>query len=352
MSELRIPLRYVTGRLLQALGVIFVAWTLAFFLLYALPSDPVSLMLGPDSTGVTEEQQQELAARYGFDDPVIVQYLHHLLDLLQGDLGYSLQQGAPVTAVITGALGPTVRLALLGLVFAVVGGVSLALLAVRLSTPWLRSWLLALPVLGVSVPGFWFGLLLIQFFSFRLGWFPAFNATGLTGLVLPALTLALPTGATVAQVFARSLLDALDEPYAVTATAKGVPRGTVLLRHAGRNALLPTLTIAGLIVGQLFSGTVVTETVFSRPGLGRVIASSVSGQDIPVVLGAVLVGAVLYTGTSFIVDLLYPLADPRVRTGGIGGGSPAHSPAQTPERTTASGTPGVPGTTPTAGGPS
>lgn len=307
------PARYVAGRILQAVGVILVAWTLAFFLLYALPSDPVSLMLGPDSTSVTAEQQQELAARYGFDDPVIVQYLHHLFDLVRGNLGYSLQQGAAVTDIILGALGPTVQLALLGLVFAVVGGVGLALLAVRVSNPWLRSTLLALPVLGVSVPGFWFGLLLIQFFSFRLGWFPAFDATGVAGLVLPALTLALPTGATIAQVFARSLLDALDEPYATTATAKGASRSVVLLRHAARNALLPTVTITGLIVGQLFSGTVVTETVFSRPGLGRVIATAVSGQDIPAVLGAVLVGAVLYTGTSAVVDLLYPLVDPRVR---------------------------------------
>ncbi|KAB1664023.1 ABC transporter permease [Pseudoclavibacter sp. CFCC 13611] len=305
--------RFILGRLGQALLVIFVAYTVAFLLLYALPSDPISLLLGTDAGDVTEAQRAELAAQYGFDQPLIVQYWHHLTSLLTGDLGFSVQQSRDVVAILLSAIGPTLQLAAFAFVLALVFGLGLGLWAAGTRTSWLSQILLGLPSLGVSIPAFWFGLVLIQLFSFRWQIFPAFNAEGLAGLILPAATLALPTGAMVAQVFARSLINVQRQPFATTARSKGAGHRYVLLRHVSRNALLPVLTITGLVVGQLFSGTVVTETVFSRPGLGRVIASAVTSQDIPVVLGAVLIGALLYTLTNLVVDLIYPLIDPRLR---------------------------------------
>ncbi|WP_080792165.1 ABC transporter permease [Corynebacterium pacaense] len=305
--------RFVAARVGQAVLVTWVAYTAAFFLLYALPSDPVSLLLGPDAVDVSAAERAELAARYGFDLPIFQQYLNALGGLLRGDLGFSVQMGGAVGGILAGALGPTAILGALGLLLAIVIGVGIAIAATYSTTPLIRQFLLGLPSLAVSIPAFWLGLILIQVFSFRLQWFPAFSAEGLSGLILPALTLALPTSAMIAQVFTRSLSTSFHEAYADTAFAKGAPRSTVLIHHAARNALLPALTITGLVVGQLLSGTVVTETVFSRPGLGRVIATAVSNQDIPVVLGAVLVGAVLYSGTNLIVDLLYPVFDPRQR---------------------------------------
>lgn len=305
--------RFVAARIAQAVLVTWIAYTAAFFLLYALPSDPISLLLGPDAVDVSAEERAALAAQYGFDQPLIQQYLNALTGLFRGDFGYSVHMGSSVTAVLTDALASTAGLATLGLLFAIVIGVGIALAATYFSHPLLRQTLLSLPSLAVSIPAFWFGLLLIQVFSFRLQLFPAFSEEGLRSLILPAFTLALPTSAMIAQVFTRSLSTAFRDPYTSTAFAKGSSRLRVLLHHASRNALLPMLTITGLVVGQLLSGTVVTETVFSRPGLGRVIATAVSDQDIPVVLGAVLVGAILYSGTNLIVDLLYPVFDPRQR---------------------------------------
>jgi peptide/nickel transport system permease protein len=195
---------------------------------------------------------------------------------------------------------------------AVVLGGGLAVLATYTARRWLRQLLLSLPPLGVSVPTFWVGLLLVETFSFRLHWFPAFGNDGLKGLVLPALTLAVPTGAQVAQVLAKSLLTALDQAYVETARAKGAGRWRVHLRHALRNASLPALTVVGLLVGQLIAGSVVVETVFSRDGLGRVTAAAVTAQDIPLVQGVVVFGALTFVTTNLVIDLVYPLLDPRI----------------------------------------
>ncbi|MEU8344327.1 ABC transporter permease [Spirillospora sp. NPDC048832] len=168
----------------------------------------------------------------------------------------------------------------------------------------------------MSVPGFWAGLMLLQVFSFKARLFPAFGEGGPRGLVLPAVTLAIPTGAVIAQVLSKSLLTALDEPYVQTARAKGAGRARIHLRHALRNASLPALTIVGLLVGQLMAHAVVVETVFSRNGLGRVTASAVTAQDIPVVQGVVVFGALVFVLANLAVDLIYPLLDPRIVVAG------------------------------------
>ncbi|WP_328685757.1 ABC transporter permease [Streptomyces sp. NBC_00343] len=306
--------RYVIKRVAQAIGVLWAAYTVSFLVLDYLPGDPVSAMAGAgaDTGQVDPAQLAALRQQYGFDKPVLVQYAEYLGKAVRGDFGDAVSTGRPVTSTLADALPQTLQLTGAALLLAVVLGGGLAVLATYTSQRWLRQLLLSLPPLGVSVPTFWTGLLLVEMFSFRLHWFPAFGNDGLRGLVLPAVTLAIPTGAQVAQVLAKSLLTALDQAYVETARAKGAGRWRVHLRHALRNASLPALTVVGLLVGQLIAGSVVVETVFSRDGLGRVTAAAVTAQDIPLVQGVVVFGALIFVVTNLVVDLVYPLLDPRI----------------------------------------
>ncbi|MGW1620686.1 ABC transporter permease [Streptomyces sp. NPDC002172] len=306
--------RYVIKRLAQAVGVLWAAYTVSFLVLDFLPGDPVSAMAGAgmDTGQVDPAQLARLRHEYGFDKPVLVQYAEYLGRAVRGDFGDAVSTGRPVTSTLADALPQTLQLTGAALLLAVVLGGGLAVVATYTSRRWLRQLLLSLPPLGVSVPTFWVGLLLVEAFSFKLHWFPAFGNDGLKGLVLPALTLAVPTGAQVAQVLAKSLLTALDQAYVETARAKGAGRWRVHLRHALRNASLPALTVVGLLVGQLIAGSVVVETVFSRDGLGRVTAGAVTTQDIPLVQGVVVFGALIFVATNLLVDLVYPLLDPRI----------------------------------------
>ncbi|WRZ95167.1 ABC transporter permease [Streptomyces sp. NBC_01007] len=306
--------RYVIKRIAQALGVLWAAYTVSFLVLDFLPGDPVSAMAGAgaESNTVDPAQLTRLRHEYGFDRPVLVQYADYLGKAVRGDFGDSVSTGRPVASTLGDALPQTLTLTGTALLLAVVLGGGLAVLATYTSQRWLRQLLLSLPPLGVSVPTFWVGLLLVELFSFRLRWFPAFGNDGLRGLVLPALTLAIPTGAQVAQVLAKSLLTALDQAYVETARAKGAGRLRIHLRHALRNASLPALTVVGLLAGQLIAGSVVVETVFSRDGLGRVTAAAVTAQDIPLVQGVVVFGALIFVLANLIVDLVYPLLDPRI----------------------------------------
>ncbi|WP_035922687.1 ABC transporter permease [Frankia sp. QA3] len=306
--------RYVTRRLAQAVGVLWAAYTVSFFVLYYLPGDPVAAMFGGglDSTTVSPAQIAELRHRYGFDKPVFVQYIDYLGKAVRGDFGNSVSTGRSVTATLAGALPQTFALAGLALLLSVVIGGALAVSASYTRRRWLRQVLLSLPSLGMSLPTFWVGLMLIELLSFRIGLFPAFGDGGLRGLVLPAVTLAVPPGALVAQVLAKSLLAALDEPYVQTAQSKGASRLRIHLRHTLRNASLPTLTVVGLIGGQLLANAVVVETVFSREGMGRVTANAVTTQDIPLVQGVVVFGALVFVLLNLIIDLTYPLLDPRI----------------------------------------
>ncbi|MFJ3669577.1 ABC transporter permease [Streptomyces sp. NPDC090106] len=306
--------RYVIKRLAQAVGVLWAAYTVSFLVLDYLPGDPVTAMAsaGMDSGEVDPARLAALRHEYGFDQPVLVQYADYLGRAVHGDFGDAISTGRPVTSTLADALPQTLQLTGAALLLAVVLGGGLAVAATFTSRRWLRQFLLSLPPLGVSVPTFWVGLLLVDMFSFRLNWFPAFGNDGFRGLVLPALTLAVPTGALVAQVLAKSLLTALDQAYVETARAKGAGRWRVHLRHALRNASLPALTVVGLLVGQLVAGSVVVETVFSRDGLGRVTAAAVTTQDIPLVQGVVVFGALIFVTTNLLVDLVYPLLDPRI----------------------------------------
>ena len=306
--------RYVGSRLLQAIWVMWAAFTISFAVLYLLPADPVSMAAdggGPGSV-VDKAAIAELQARYGLDKPLWEQYVTALDNAVTGDLGRSITTGQPVTEALLDVLPATLGLAALALLFATLGGVVLAFAATYTRRPWLRNTLNALPPLGVSVPTFWTGLILLQLFSFRLHWFPAFGGTGLRGTLLPALTLALPIGAVIAQVLAAGLQQTWRQPFTEVALAKGASRWWVQRRHVARLASVPAFTIAGVLVGTMLAGSVVVESVFARAGVGRLTQTAVLNQDIPVVQGVVLLSALIFVAVNLTVDLLYPLLDPRI----------------------------------------
>ncbi|WP_338773691.1 ABC transporter permease [Nocardia vulneris] len=306
--------RYLASRVLQAIWVLWAAFTISFVVLYLLPADPISIAADGAGAGTPVDKAAiaELQARYGLDRPLWEQYWTALGHAVRGDLGHSIVTGQPVTSAIGDALPATLELAGLALLFATVGGVALALVAGYTRRPWLRSTLGALPSLGVSVPTFWTGLLLLQLFSFQLRWVPAFGGHGIAGTILPALTLGLPIGAVIAQVLTAGLESTWRQPYVDVALAKGGSRWWVQRKHVLRPASVPTFTIAGVLVGNMLAGSVVVETVFARQGVGRLTQTAVLAQDIPVVQGIVLLTSTVFVTVNLAVDLLYPLLDPRI----------------------------------------
>lgn len=310
--------RYIGFRLLQAAVVILIAFTLSFFLLYLVPGDAAIARLGSESS-LSPADIDALRAELGLDRPWYEQYWSQISAMLTGDLGISLRTGRPVFEMISANLPNTIVLAGLSLVVAVVLGIAIAVLATYTRMRWLRSALLALPVLGVSVPTFWLGVLLLSVFAFQLRWFPSYGSGGAEALVLPVLTLGTVCSANIAQVLSTSLLEASRAQYAFTAFTKGASRWRVLLGHCLRNASIPMLTMIGLLTGALLTGSVITESVFSRAGIGRVILEGVQTSDLPVVQGVVVICAVIFVGANLLVDLLYPVLDPRMRHQLIGG---------------------------------
>ncbi len=304
---------YLGRRLAQAALVLWAAYTVSFVILYILPSDPISIMLNQSDASLADPAQvAALRAEYHLDEPLWKQYGLALAAALRLDLGTSIQSGQPVARLLAEAAPSTAALALAALLSAVVLGVGLALAAAGARGQRLRGLLQALPAVGVCLPTFWVGLLLLQAFSFGLPWFPAMGNGGWRSLVLPALTLAIPTAATLAQVLARSLSATWGLPFVEALRAKGLSRTRLLLCHVFPNAAIPLVTMAGLLMGNLLAGAVVTETVFSREGLGRLAQGAVAVKDIPVVQGVVVFAAAVFVTVSLVVDLAYPWLDPRI----------------------------------------
>ncbi|WEL53104.1 ABC transporter permease [Pseudomonas kermanshahensis] len=307
--------RYLIGRIGQALLVLWGAYTITYFILYLLPGDTLAIMLsasGMEADGLSPEDLAKARAYYGLDQGIFEQYCDLLWRALQGDLGRSLSLNRPVTELLAERLPQTLSLAGLAIVLSLLAGIGLAYLTAYLQWRPLKVALSRVPSLGFSVPVFWMGLLLIQVFAFGLGWFPATGSQGFASLVLPAVTLAIPSAAVYAQVLQRGFQGVWHEPYIATAFAKGLSRAQVQARHALRNAALPILTLVGLQVGNTVSGAVLVETIFSRNGVGRLAQEAVLRQDIPVVLAIVAVSAAAFVLVNLIVDLLYPYLDPRI----------------------------------------
>jgi len=306
---------YLLRRIGQAFVVLWAAFSVSFVLLQLMPGDAVLIkFLNPD-LGLGPEQIAEIQAAYGADQPVWRQYLHTLGQFLTGHFGYSLQAGVPVSQGLATNLPPTLRLAALGLVAALLLALGLALVASVARVRMVRMLLQSLPSLFASIPVFWLGIMLIQWVSFRLGWVPVINPGPWQGLILPTLTLAIPICAPLAQILMRNLDAALAQPYVAVARAKGASQLQVLLRHAARNALLPVLTMGGMLFGELLAGAVVTEAVFGLNGLGSLTQQAVGNQDTAVLQAVVMVSATAFVTINLIVDLLYPWLDPRLAHG-------------------------------------
>jgi peptide/nickel transport system permease protein len=308
-------MNYALRRAGQAAIVLIAAFTATFVLLQLLPGDAILIKYDDPSLGLNAEQVEQIRAAYGADSSWWEQYWATLSGYLAGDLGYSTQYGTNVRQIIGEALPATAVLAGLGFLLAAIIAVAIAFLSTLSPFAWVRGALRALPGVFVSVPVFWLGILLIQVFSFGLGWVPIVGADPVAGLILPVITLAVPISAPLAQILVRSLDEVHLQPFVTVVRAKGASPSWVLWRSAARNALLPTLTIAGVLFGELIGGAVVTETVFGRAGIGRVTEQAVANQDIPVLQAIVILAALTFVVVNLVVDLLYPVLDPRLRQG-------------------------------------
>lgn len=303
---------YIPRRLGQAVIVLLVAFTAAFVLLQAMPGDAIMIRFENPELGLSPEEIAQLRISYGVDTPLVTQFLHTLLGFVQGDFGYSITSGTPVAQLIGEVLPQTLVLALLGFVVAVVLAFTIAFASSYARLAWIRTALRALPALFVSVPVFWLGIVLIQVFSFRLGLVPVINPGPIEGLILPVLTLAVPISAPIAQILVRSIDEVSLQPFVSVVRAKGASRAWVLRRNILKNATLPTLTMAGILFGELIGGAVVTETVYGLAGIGRITEQAVSQQDTPVLQAVVLLAATVFVLINLVVDLIYPVLDPRL----------------------------------------
>lgn len=306
--------RHLGSRLGQAALVLLAAFAATFLLLQAMPGDSILIKFENPELGLSPAQIAEVRAQYGADEPLIIQFFHTLGGFLTGNFGYSVETGTPVLERLGAALPETLKLAGTAFVLAVVLAVAIAFTASYTRFGWLRNILTSVPSLFISIPTFWLGILLIQLVSFKWKLIPAVGGTELQSLILPVLTLAIPISAPLAQVLCRSLDAVYLQPFVEVAAAKGASRSWILWRHVARNSLLPVLTMAGLLVGELIAGSVVTETVFGRNGIGRLTERAVAAQDIPVLQGVVILSAAVFVLVNLMVDLLYPVLDPRLRT--------------------------------------
>jgi ABC-type dipeptide/oligopeptide/nickel transport system permease component len=304
-------LAYVIRRLLGAVAVLWGVATLVFLLLQVLPGDPVEAMLA--GTGANQDEIAQARRQLGLDDPPAVRYGHYLWNTARGDLGRSFVSNRPVALTIAEQVPATLQLATAALLVAVGVGLSLGILAALRAGTWIDQITRGVAVLGVSVPIFWSGLLLIWAFSVALHWLPATGDGDWQHLVMPAVVLGLAGAAPIARLVRASLLGVLQADYIMLAHAKGLPETLVVSRHALRNALIPTLTLIGLQAGFLLGGTVVTEVVFARPGLGRLVVEAIIWKDLPVVQGVVLLIAATYVVINLAVDLAALALDPRLR---------------------------------------
>lgn len=308
-------LTYAAKRFLHALLVLWAAFTGTFFLLYALPGDAAlnKAGVGSDASAMSSQQLAQLKAELGLDQPIIVQYWHALIGAVHGDFGRSLQTGRPASEQYFQALPETLKLAATALILGLALGICWALLATYVRWGPLRQALLALPAVGVAIPTFWVGLVMIQFVSFKCRMLPAIGNQGIESLIMPAIVLAIPIGAMSAQVLSRSLEQTMRAPYIETARSRGASRGRIVIGQALQNSIIPVVTTLGMTVGHLIGGSVVVETVFSRAGVGALTVRAVDFQDTPVVLVSVTFAAAIFVTINFVVDLLYPIIDPRIR---------------------------------------
>lgn len=310
--------RYVIRRFLGMIAVMFTVVTIVFIIVRVAPGDPAAVMLGPDATATDIATLRE---KLGLDRPLILQYIYFLGQLLRGDLGQSIFLNMPVLSALAERAEPTFFLTLFSILIASAIALPVGILAAYKRGSFFDQAATTIAMLAASIPSFWLGLILIQVFAVRWGWFPVSGYGGpdasflvrLSHLVLPATALGIVSSALITRFTRASMLDVLNDDYVRTARSKGMGEFRVVMKHAFKNALIPVLTVIGLTAALLVSGAVVTETVFSLPGVGNLVVSAVLRRDYPVIQGALLVIAALYVLINFVIDMLYLVVDPRVR---------------------------------------
>jgi len=314
-SSWRAVVRQIVRKALSALVVLWGAATVAFFAQLALPGDRATAILNIRSGQAQLRTPAELAQineQYGLQRPVVVQYLDYLRGLIGGDFGNSYQQYRPVTAIIGEQLGATVTLSLTAIVFAwILMVVWVTLTAGR--GPRVGALGALVDVVAAGLPAYWLGIILLLVFGLGLRWFPVIGGTGVNGLILPALTLAIPLAGFMSQSTRTEFERALEQPFVTSARMRGMSDAGVRVRHVLRHAVIPAVTLSGWALGATLSGAVIVESIFSRPGIGNVLVTAVSSQDLPVVVGIVTLVAVVYVLANLIVDIVYTLVDPRLK---------------------------------------
>jgi peptide/nickel transport system permease protein len=313
--------QYIIRRLIQALFLVWWCATLVFFMVRLIPGDPVVQMLGPE---YTPEAAEAIRVKLGLDEPFHIQYLRWFGNMLTGDLGGSIATGETVVDIITTGLPKTLSLATLSFLIATAIAVPAGIIAALRRNTVFDYVASVVAFIGVSMPSFWFGILLILIFAVQLRWLPAIGyadptedgvVAWLERLILPSLAIGAAYSAILMRFVRAGLLEVLSSDYVRTARAKGVREHAVVLRHAMRNALIPVVTVMGIQLALLLSGTVVVETVFSIRGIGRILVAAIFDRDYPIVQGVILLIAVIFVMANLLVDIVYTFLDPRIRYG-------------------------------------
>ncbi len=312
---------YILRRLLQAIPTLLIISLLIFSLLYVTPGDPVDLILGTEDGTVSEEQRAVVEEQWGLDKPFLVRYVDFVVNACKGDLGTSYATNQDVFDSVMVRMPATLKLAAFSMLLALVVSVPLGILAALKHNSIWDSLATALATVGVSLPKFWFGLVLMIFFSLRLGWLPSTGSaelseglgTFLSYIIMPAASLALGMAATQTRMIRSSMLDVLNQDYVRYARSKGLRERVVIWGHALKNAMIPVITVIGGEVGGLLGGAVVTESIFSWPGVGRLMMNSISKRDYPMIQGITLMLCISYLLVNLLIDIVYAWVDPRIR---------------------------------------
>ena len=297
------------SRLLGAVLTLFITWTVVFGAMRLAPGDPVLLML--QGTPISEAAVDAARVKLGLDQPVAVQYVSFLGNALRGDFGDSFRSRQPVTSLIAAEFPFTLQLAIGGFIVGVLFGGILGIIAGIRPNGWIDTICMTLALAGLSLPSFWIGMILIQVFATDLGWLPVLG-TGFDALILPSITLGLFIAGGLARLIRNSIIEVMAQDYIRTAYAKGLTVTRVIAKHAMRNAIIPPLTLLGIQFALLIGGAVVTETVFARPGIGRLLVQAVLEKDFPVVQGVVVLTTAAYVLINLAIDIAYTIIDPRV----------------------------------------
>lgn len=305
-------LKYLGKRFVQLVPVLLIMSVMVFLIMYLLPGDPATLaLLGQSATSL--EHIERLREQMGLNDPIYVQYGRYLANAIRGNLGTSARFRRPVTDVLLEQFPATLKLSIVGMSIALMLGLTIGVVAAIWRYSWVDTLGMFLALIGVSTPIFWSGLMAIFLFSFRLGWLPSTGTGGWKGMVLPAFTLGLVATGTIARLTRSGLLEVMSQDYVRTARAKGLGEWLVIYRHAMKNAMIPIVTVVGLQFGGMLSGAVITETVFSRPGIGRLMVSAILWEDYVLAQGAILLVAICFVLVNLVVDISYAWLDPRIR---------------------------------------